>query len=172
MSVTTLKPHRKQHSRLQKTHAKGFTLIEVLISLLIMAVGLLGMTALQNEALKYNHAAFTESQTMFLINDIVERIRANRDANTYAINFIETVTAPTTNCAATSCSSAQMASWDIYEWRTMVTDSEYLPNGNSAITFDPITNEYTISISYEWTQLGGVDVTDGIRTVSVSTRIQ
>ncbi len=66
---------------------RGFSLIEVLISLSILAAGLLGMTALQNEALQFNQAAFTDSQAQFLINDMVERIRANRGNNTYAIGF-------------------------------------------------------------------------------------
>lgn len=162
-----------RYNRQARASDHGFSLIEVLVSLVILAVGLLGMTALQNEALKYNQAAFTESQAMFLIADITERIRANRNSNGYALTFIEpTPATPTVNCSTTNCTSAQMTTWDIFEWRSMVEDSDYLPNGGSAIIFDSLENEYTISVSYEWTQLGGVDLTAGIRTVSVTTRIE
>lgn len=163
----------RRTDRQVRTSASGFSLIEVLISLVILAVGLLGMTALQNEALKYNHAAFTESQALFLIADMTERIRANRSSSNYTIELTQSApTEPVAKCNVASCTSAQMAAWDIYEWRAMVEDPAYLPNGNSAISFDTLENEYTISVSYEWTQLGGVDVTAGIRTVSVTTRIE
>ncbi len=60
-----------------RARTPGFTLLEVMICLVILAGGMLGMTAMQIEGLKYNKAAFTESQAQFLLNDMVERIRAN-----------------------------------------------------------------------------------------------
>lgn len=152
-------------------HCRGFSLIEVLVSLVILAGGLLGMTALQNEALKYNHAAFTESQAMFLIGDMVERIRANHAAGSYAIAFTENAPAAVKDCDSAVCSPAEMATWDVEQWRNTVGSPAFLPNGESAITFDPLSNEYTVSIRYEWSHLGAVDLTDGLRTVSVTTRI-
>lgn len=151
--------------------SRGFSLIEVLVTLFILAVGLLGMTGMQNEALKYNHAAFLDSQAQFLLTDMVERIRANPASNTYVIDFTEDETVPTVNCTTTTCSSAQMSIWDISEWRAMVEDAAYLPDGESEISFDPLTRVYTISIRYEWSQLGDEAITGGTRTVSVTTRI-
>lgn len=155
----------------QPADSRGFSLIEVLISLVILAGGLLGMTALQHEALKYNHAAFTESQAMFLIGDIVERIRANRTAANYAVGFNEDPPTATTNCSTGTCNASEMARWDLNQWRNRIENAAYLPNGESAITFNPLSNEYTVSIRYEWSHLGAVDLTDGLRTVSVTTRI-
>lgn len=152
-------------------HGRGFSLLEVLISLTILAGGLLGMAGLQIEALKFNQAAFTDSQAQFLISDMFERIRANKVSNTYVIDFIETAQAPSTNCTTSSCSSSDMAVWDISEWRSAIEDSSYLPSGESAISYDIINSIYTISIRYEWSQLGGVNVTNGKRTVSVTSRI-
>src|SRR5690606_8375471 len=132
---------------------------------------LLGMTGMQNEALKYNHAAFLDSQAQFLLADMVERIRANPTSTTYGIAFVEDETVPTVNCTTTTCTSAQMSLWDISEWRAMVEDAAYLPEGESAIVFDPLTNIYTISIRYEWSHLGDEDITGGSRTVTITTRI-
>lgn len=150
---------------------RGFSLIEVLVSLVILAGGLLGMTALQHEALKYNHTAFTESQAMFLIGDMVERIRANHAAGSYAIAFGESAPTATKDCESAVCSPTEMATWDVEQWRDRVGSANFLPNGDSAISFAPLSNEYTVSIRYEWTHLGAVDLTDGLRTVSVTTRI-
>ena len=163
MSVT-------QHCESIHRRAMGFSLVEVLVALFILAVGLLGMTGLQNEALKYNHAAFLESQAQFLLADMVERIRANPAGGAYAIAFTEAAPTPPVNCTANTCASAQMALWDIQEWRAMVEDSAYLPGGESEISHDPFNRLYTVSIRFEWSQLAE-DPAGGSRTLSITTRI-
>lgn len=148
----------------------GFTLIEVLISLAILAVGLLGMTALQNEALKYNQAAFLESQALFLMNDMAERIRANSNAF-YGIDYDDPVPVVATDCSAAACTPNEMRNWDIAQWRNLVTDGDILVQGEGQVNRDNETGNYFISIRYDWSQLGGVDLTDGKRTVSILVRI-
>ncbi|MDT8399011.1 MAG: type IV pilus modification protein PilV [Pseudomonadales bacterium] len=148
---------------------RGFSLLEVLLSLSILAFGLLGMTALQNEALKFNQAAFLDSQAQFLLNDMVERIRANRGSSLYLINFTEVPAAVAVNCTTTSCSSNQMALWDVKEWRDNVENPAFLPAGKGQIEFDVLTQVYVISIRYEWRQLNDPDTTT--RTLTMTTRI-
>ena len=150
---------------------QGFTLIEVMVSLLILAIGLLGMTALQNEALKFNYAALIDSQAQYLMTDIAERIRANAGNNLYALEFTEDAPTANIDCGAASCTSNQMAAWDLNQWRAKVEDEDYMPNGESQILFDSVTRTFIISIRYDWSQLGGVDITDGKRTVTITTRI-
>lgn len=53
------------------------TLIEVLISVLILAIGLLGAAAIQLNALKYTDSAAMTSQASFIAYDMMDRIRAN-----------------------------------------------------------------------------------------------
>lgn len=55
----------------------GMTLIEVLISVLILAIGLLGAAAIQLNALKYTDSAAMTSQASFIAYDMMDRIRAN-----------------------------------------------------------------------------------------------
>ncbi|MEB0042456.1 MULTISPECIES: type IV pilus modification protein PilV [unclassified Pseudomonas] len=59
----------------------GMTLIEVLIALLILAIGLLGAAALQLNALKYTDSAMLHSHASFVAHDMMERIRANPDVD-------------------------------------------------------------------------------------------
>ena len=61
-----------------KTHS-GFTLIEVLISMLILAVGLLGLAGLQATGLRNNLSAYNRSQATQLAYDMADRMRANVD---------------------------------------------------------------------------------------------
>ncbi|EKG40653.1 MULTISPECIES: type IV pilus modification protein PilV [Pseudomonas] len=62
----------------------GMTLIEVLVSVLILAIGLLGAAAIQLNALKYTDSATMSSQASFIAYDMMDRIRANVDGNASA----------------------------------------------------------------------------------------
>lgn len=150
---------------------RGFTLIEVMISLTILAFGMLGMTAMQTESLKYNHSAFLDSQAQFLLEDIAERIRANRGNNTYGIDYSETPATVAVDCEANACSSSQMALYDLTKWRAKVQSTDYLPAGESQILFDNLTRTFTISIRYNESHLGAADPNSGLRTVTITTRI-
>jgi len=59
---------------------RGMTLIEVLVALLVLAIGLLGLAGLQLTGLKANHSAYLRSQATLLAQDITERMRVNRSA--------------------------------------------------------------------------------------------
>jgi len=150
--------------------SRGFTLIEVMVSLCILAFGLLGMAALQTESLKYNNAAFTDSQAQFLLNDMVERIRANGTNNTYVMSFTDELDPVTVDCSEETCVGNQMALWDMTQWRQAAEDA--LPQGEAQILFNTLGRVYVLSVRYDWTQLGtSDDVTNGKRTVSITTRI-
>jgi type IV pilus assembly protein PilV len=55
----------------------GFSLVEVLVALLVLAIGLLGLAALQAQGLRFNHDAFVRTQATNLAYDIVDRMRVN-----------------------------------------------------------------------------------------------
>lgn len=56
----------------------GFSLIEVLVGLIILAIGLLGLAGLQLHALRNNNSAYLRSQATIIADDIMDRMRANR----------------------------------------------------------------------------------------------
>jgi type IV pilus assembly protein PilV len=58
----------------------GFSLIEVLVSVLVLAIGLLGVAALQTGALKNNQSALQRSQATTLAYSMMDAMRANRSA--------------------------------------------------------------------------------------------
>lgn len=112
----------------------GVTLIEVLISLLIMAIGLLGMTGLQTESLRNTQVAYFRTQATILGNDVVERVRANlqgEEAGSY--NNIDGLVNAGCN-SLTGCTSAQLAGNDIAEWKAALLDN--LPLGSGTVCVD------------------------------------
>ena len=64
----------------RKRRGTGFTLIEVLITLIILSVGLLGVAGLQLTSLQNQLEAYQRAQAILLVEDMASRIRANAPA--------------------------------------------------------------------------------------------
>lgn len=60
-----------------KSEMRGFSLMEVLVALLVLAIGLLGLAALQARGVKFNHDAYLRSQATYLAYEIIDLMRAN-----------------------------------------------------------------------------------------------
>jgi len=59
---------------------KGFSLIEVMVSLLLISIGLMAMLTLQIRSVNDSNDAYSETQSTFLLQEIVEILRANKVA--------------------------------------------------------------------------------------------
>ena len=70
----------------RRTLAKGATLIEILVALLILSLGLLGMAGLQARAVKGNHSAMQRTQAVMMSYYILDAMRVDR-ANAKAGNY-------------------------------------------------------------------------------------
>ena len=57
--------------------SQGFSLMEVLVALLVLAIGLLGLAALQARGVKFNHDAYRRSQATYLAYEVIDLMRAN-----------------------------------------------------------------------------------------------
>jgi type IV pilus assembly protein PilV len=131
----------------------GFTLIEVLIAMLVLAVGLLGLAGLQATGLKNNQSAYNRSQATQLAYDLADRMRANVIGKTSYTAILPSSATEKQNCLnTTGCSLADMATNDLYQWNLAVTTS--LPNGigTLAVTPNPCTTNiclYTITIFWD-----------------------
>lgn len=122
-------------------HQHGATLIEVLISLLILAVGLLGMAGLQTVSLRNTQSAYLRTQATVLSGDIVERIRANLqgvEAGSYHNN---PGTVEDSCNTIDGCSTVAMAGNDIAEWKTALAIN--LPAGAGTVCTDSAPNDGT-----------------------------
>lgn len=76
-----------RHPRSCARRSRGVSLIEVLIAMLVLAIGLLGLAALQAQGLKFNNDAYFRSQATILAQDIMDRMRVNRD-HSLAANYL------------------------------------------------------------------------------------
>jgi len=115
-----------------KRRSHGFTMLEVLISIVVIAFGMLGVAGLQAFALKNSQSASYRSVATVLANDLVDRMRANPDGVNG--NFYTTGTALGTVAKVDSClqaagcpAASDLASNDLFEWTGMIASS--LPRG-------------------------------------------
>lgn len=113
-------------------------MIEVLVAVLITAIGVLAIAALQ---LTSKHANFETGQrtaAIQLANDLIERMRSNAaELATYTNGATGTtlsgaMAAPNPDCAAATCTDAQLAAYDLYQWdQTLLGVTELLGVTNS-----------------------------------------
>ena len=104
---------------------KGFTLIEILITMIVISVALLGIGMLQVKALQYSYASYQRSVATIQANDLVERLWAGMCSLPGGVNSISS------------------------EWVTANTNS--LPNWSGTLNYNasgslPL---YTITISWQ-----------------------
>ncbi len=114
-------------SRTRRRPIAGFTLIEVMITVLVLAIGLLGIVKLQVTAKKSTHQAWQRSLAVNLADNIIERIRINpsRAADyhtglgTAALGGGTISTAPK-SCATDTCSPDEVVAWDLWSWEQLL----------------------------------------------------
>ncbi len=128
---------------------QGFGLLEVLITVLILGLGLLGLAGMQVTSLNYNNSAYYRGQATLLSYDMADRMRANQGSLAsylIAATGAELAVGPSASCRDAGCNSATMARSDVIEW-TQALDRA-LPGGQGAITLTSGT--YTINVT--WTE--------------------
>ena len=121
---------------------RGGSLLEVLISVLILSIGLLGMVGMQTASLRNEQISITRGLVADAMADIADRIRANNaatlPANAYAyssayateranIDGSSTFLTPAPNCLTAVCTPTQLAAFDLAVWRANV--DRQLPGG-------------------------------------------
>lgn len=117
---------------LKKSNIKGFSLIEVLIAIVIFAFALLGIAGVMTISIRSNHNGYLRSQAIIASNNVTSRMRANV-AGLWAGKYNTTAESLEIKCDSTHhCSREELATYDIYQWRLMV--SQMLPNGEGTIT--------------------------------------
>jgi type IV pilus assembly protein PilV len=121
--------------------SRGITLVEVLVAVLILAIGLLGLAGLQTQSLNFNHSAYLRSQATTLAYDIIDRMRANRDValtGSYDIAFEASGTAGT------------IAGDDLVEWKATL--AALLPDGDGSVERD----SGDVVVQVRWVDADGV----------------
>lgn len=124
------------------TNARGFTLMEVLITIVILSIGLLGVASLQFNSLRGNQNALEGSVAVALAMEGADRLRANAPG----VSHYNLINAAGTDpaCISTICSVSQIAQTDAHEWISKI--EELLPGGEGVICRDSTPADGTNSV--------------------------
>ena len=130
--------------------AAGFTLVEVLVALAVLAIGLLGAAALAVDTVQMQNRAALRAQAQRLSADLAERLRSNR------AGLLAYVSAPAgSGCIATTtpgvvCTPEELAREELAVWRDEV--RRILPRGRGALTLssDEQPARYAIVVRWRW----------------------
>ncbi|MBY0572691.1 MAG: type IV pilus modification protein PilV [Undibacterium sp.] len=142
---------------MKKTFQSGVSLIEIMISILVMAVGLLGLAGLQINANKYLKSSGQRSEASDAAYDLSERMRANvtglasylANSKPYAAGSTDVPSArKVCNINTNSCSAADVAVNDMGDWYRSL--QARLAGGSGFVANVPNTTVPTFDVTVMW----------------------
>lgn len=129
----------RQPIPLSPLRQQGFSLLEVLVALLVLAIGVLGAVLAQTKALRYSASAADRTQATFIAYDLLDRMRANpAELASYA-------TTVSTGCLSPASATSILNS-DLADFAHAV--SCLLPGGYGAVEI----HGYRATITINWSE--------------------
>lgn len=137
--------------------AKGFTLLEVLIAVIVFSIGLLGIASLQMAGLRYTHASQLRSVATLQAQTIADKMYAN-GPSVYGDdkNYDASGGMPGSygmDCDVVACSTAELADFDLVNWNQ--DNANLLPGGDGIVCLDATPDD---GVSGDWQCDGNGDV--------------
>ncbi len=129
------------------TKQRGASLIEVLVTLLVLSTSLLAMAALQTRSLQFNQGAYLRSQANIFAYDMLDRMRINLGnlaSYNSALSSVDPKGTPVTT---------PLAAADLDAWRRNIALT--LPEGKGGISCNATNNQCTLTI--QWSEINSSD---------------
>jgi type IV pilus assembly protein PilV len=167
--------------------SRGFSMVELLVAVLVMGVGVLGVTGLQLVSLQNNQDALLRGEAIQLAYNMLDRIRVNPGAgvpgNAYDGTGVGDAPPAAGDCIANDCSAADMTTYDIALWKCVLgaysadntcigfrddgvlpplTAQPGLPSGDGSIAVD---GAGVISVTVQWNGFN-----NALQTVSIDSQ--
>lgn len=130
MSITT--HHTKMACRQCQ---RGFSMLEVLVAILVVAIGLLGLAGLMNAGLRNNQSSSAQSQAVWLAYDMLDRLRADRTTAMAGGYNVTMGSAP---------GGSGFTNTELVDWRTLLANA--LPSGTGSVAV----NGNAVSVIVQW----------------------
>ncbi len=142
---------------------RGFSLLEVLVTMVVVSIGLLGLAGLTAASLKNNQSAYQRSIASWQAYDILDRMRANR---TQAQNGVYTID------IGTNSAGSGVAKTDLENWKQLLAAS--MPEGDGSVKL----KNGVFEIVVQWNDTRGLGtlkaggyVGNTVQTFTLNTRL-
>ena len=123
----------------------GFTLLEILVAMLVLAIGLLGLAGLMTSSMRNNLSASHRTQATWMAYDIVDRMRANR-ASAVTGGYATGIGAPGA-CQTAWPTAGTVPQQDIAIWKNQL--ACVLPAGDGSIAVNTATRVATVTVRWD-----------------------
>lgn len=128
--MTTVRASRPRRAQ------AGASMIEVLVSMLILMVGLLGLIGVMVQSQRAQLESYQRMQALLIAQDMAARISTNRAAadcyvQASAMGTGNTATPDASGCASGSATQKTRATQDLVEWKAMLLGSSEVSGGNN-----------------------------------------
>jgi len=156
---------KRRHSGIGLAKQRGATLIEILVSVVILLVALLGTAGLIARSGQSEMESYQRGQALTLLKDMVTRINANRQAATcYASGSTMTVVGNATvappQCVGASNAQQSTATADLAAWNAELLGSSESASGGTAVgamigalgcieSIDPVNQVYRVTVAWQ-----------------------
>lgn len=153
----------QSRGRQNQTRQKGFSLIEVLISMLIFLMGIVGIVGLQGQAIRVTHDSFQRSQATWMAHEMIERMKVNPRGIPLQRTLSAAISSnvamicpsfPAPDCVARSCHRIDMATYDI---SNLLCENTII-NPQMIISCTPVTCDpgALVTVNVSWDSRGSV----------------
>lgn len=148
------------------TTLQGLSLIEVMVTLIVLSMSLLGLVMLQGLGVQYANKAYLRTQAMLQAYNITEHMRANkRAADTGDYTNGQIPAHLNKDCIRDICSTGELARYHLVHWNTH--NAALLPEGAGTITREG--GLFIVQIN--WREPGHTDGPDEIKSLELSARL-
>jgi type IV pilus assembly protein PilV len=128
----------------------GFSLLEVLISLVLVAFWALGSARMMSATMQLEKSSSLRNVAVALASDLLERIEANQvAASVGAYADANNGTSSSPQCSMTACTGAQLAQFDLSEWKGKL--NTQLPSATASIVSGGVGNPFSYTVTITWT---------------------
>jgi type IV pilus assembly protein PilV len=143
---------------------RGLSMIEILVTLTIVAFGLLGLLGLQARALSFQKDSFDRKSAAEMVSEFAERARINYEGfrrGFYNADLSPTAVTPAIVGCAPPCSALQTATRDLAEWYTEL--RRRIPASGAYVRWDPA-NDTWIDVTIAWPEPQAAMIADPLCT--------
>lgn len=154
---------------------KGFGILEILITVFVLAVGLLGIASLQTLGFRASQSSYMNTIASYKAYEMLDRMRANSSGiSGGSYNAISGIPA-SSDCTQVVCTSAQMALFDASEWNGEL--AVLLPAGQGTVTGAGSGSVFSVVILWDEGRTGATgtgcdpDVSTDLRCITVNVQL-